>query len=201
MASAIDFSQDAAGRSDSYDVCGDVARDDAPGTDDRSISDGDARQYDDAAAEPAAASDVDGLCIRAPAIDAARGIPIGRQTVGELDGMCRCVKLDIRRDERVAADRDGVAIDEGAVHVDGHVVPDMDVAPIIAEERLADRDVRADVAEQLLQDAVLLFFFLIAALVICTQQLARVLFEFQKNRVMAIIPLTSHTFFHFIHVT
>ena len=132
-------------------IVGNVMRDHAAGADDASFSDGNAGQDNDAAANPAAVfycyrksvgmADVFNSFIRFH----------GSKALIQINGVRSGVNLYVRGDQHIVADGDPVAVHERAARIDGDVVPDMDVAAVIADEGMADGYLGADAAQHFLE--------------------------------------------------
>jgi len=117
-------------------IRGNIARDDAPGTDDGTVTDRDSGADDDAAAEPDIVPDGDGLCNAA-------GTALFR-----IDGMRRRINLNIRGDPATVADLDSIRIENRAVEIKITAVPDKNIFAEVAVERRLDVDIAPDRAEK-----------------------------------------------------
>ena len=128
-------------RQDSHSqrVCGDIPCHDASCADDRAVPDGYAGKHDDAAAQPAPVSDSNGQGVGAAEIFLRLGVPVRSQPFRQLYRMRRRVKLYIGSDQNIVSDFDFIAVHKGAVHVNGHIVSDMDIVSVIAEKGWATK--------------------------------------------------------------
>lgn len=159
------------GISHSQRVCGDIPCHDASCADDRAVPDGYAGKHDDAAAQPAAVSDSNGQGVGAAEIFLRLGVPVRSQPFRQLYRMRRRVKLYIGSDQNIVSDFDFIAVHKGAVHVNGHIVSDMDIVSVIAEKRLGYRNVCTGLIEQTVKNFSLFFLLLILQGIVFFQQL------------------------------
>ena len=67
------------------------------------------------------------------------------------------IDLHVGSDEDVVPDVDAVVVDEGAVHVDDHVVADKDVAAEFAMKINVEMNALSDVSEEFAHQALLFF--------------------------------------------
>lgn len=148
---SVDFTNNLAGVPRRQAVGRNIFGDHAAGSDDASFSDGNAGQDNDAAANPAAVfyryrksvgmADVFNSFIRFH----------GSKALIQINGVRSGVNLYVGGDQHIVADGDPVAVHERAARIDGDVVPDMDVAAVIADEGMTDGDLGADAAQHFLQ--------------------------------------------------
>lgn len=119
----------------------DVVRDDAPGPDHRVVADRHALHHDRVASDPDVVADGNGQRTHD-----ARVALVGQQ--GVVDG----VDADVRPDEDVVADGDGRFVEDRQVEIADEMVADRNLRSEIAVERAVDADRLADVSEQLPDD-------------------------------------------------
>ena len=196
---SVDFTNNLAGVPRRQAVGRNIFGDHAPGSDDASFSDGNAGQDNDAAANPATVfyrygksvgmADVFDFFIRFH----------GSEAFIQLNGVCSGVNLYVGGDQHIVADGDPVAVHERAARIDGDVVPDMDVAAVIADEGMADGDLGADAAQHFLEHLALFLLMVVRQGIVFHQEPMRLILEFQKHLVMAVVPFARHAFFQFSH--
>ena len=118
----------------------------------------------------------------------------GSKALIQLNGVRSGVNLYVGGDQHIVADGDPVAVHECAARIDGDVVSDMDVAAVIADEGMADGDLGADAAQHFLQHLPLFLLMVVRQGIVFHQEPVRLVFEFQKHLVMAVIPFARHAF-------
>ena len=123
----------------------------------------------------------------------------GSEAFIQINGVRSGVNLYVGGDQHIVADGDPVAVHERAARIDGDVVSDMDVAAVIADEGMADGDLGADAAQHFLQHLPLFLLMVVRQGIVFHQEPVRLVLEFQKHLVMAVIPFARHAFFQFSH--
>lgn len=119
----------------------------------------------------------------------------GSEALIQLNGVRSGVNLHIGSDEHIAADGDPVAVHERAARIDGDVVPDVDVAPVVAGEGMTDGYFGADAAQHFLQHLALFLLMVVRQGIVLHQEPVGLALEFQKYRVMAVIPFALPSIF------
>lgn len=155
----VDPADDPAGIPHCQRIVGNILIDDASGADHASVPDAHPRKDDNPSAKPAAVSDPDGQGIGAAEIFPAGFRPVRREPFRQFYGVGGGIELHVGCDQHVIPDFDPVAVHEGTVHVDGYVVPQVNIAAIIADKGLPYGYVCADLPEEPLQDGA--FFLLL----------------------------------------
>ena len=95
--------------------------------------------------------------------------------------MCGRIELDVGCDQYMIADGNRIAVYKCAVHIDGYMIPNVNISSIITEKRLPDRYIGADFSKQLLQNTSLFFTLFICKRMIFFEQFSRVGFKIQKT--------------------
>lgn len=136
-----DRPQDPAGVADGDDSGGNVARDDAARADHRTVADPHAAQDGRMAADPYVVADRDGVC----AHDAGMAL-------GGIQGVRDGVEPAVGPDEDAVADLDGRLVEDRQAEVADEVLADGDLRAEVAVERAVDREMLAHAAEHFAED-------------------------------------------------
>jgi hypothetical protein len=138
---------------DSYGIGRNIFHDNTACSDDRVFTDGHTRKDCRAASYPYTIFYKDGAgnCVA----DGRSGTCPFRHPFREVNGMSSGIYFYIGGYHHVVTDNDIVIIEERAVHVHDHLVPEIDVFPILASEVYVDVNILADTSEHLPIDALL----------------------------------------------
>lgn len=117
----------------------------------------------------------------------------------QVNGMRSGVNLHVGGDQHIAANGDFIAVHERAAHIDSDVIPDMDIAAVVASKGVAYGDFSAYAAKHFLQDLVLLLLMVVRQGIVFHQEAVCLGLEFQEHLVVAVIPFSRHAFFQFSH--
>ena len=113
----------------------DVPRDDAACPDDGTFSDGDSGENDNPASQPASIADANRQGAGMAEVGATFRIPVVNESFLQIDWVGRRVDLHVGSDQNIVADPDFIAVYKRAIHVDRHIIAEVHIAAVIAEER------------------------------------------------------------------
>ena len=160
-----------------------------------SSADCDPWQNDSSGAYPAAVFNGDGQSVCATKISIAARLPIRVKSVNQLNWMRRCVYLNVWSYQHIVANGDFIAVYQHAAYIYRHVVAYVYVVAKTAHKFVTNRDIRAYTAKLFFQQRIAFAALAIWSGVITSAPIRRNGFTLNKNLIMAIIPLASHTLF------